>query len=492
MSEYSIGIDLGTTNTVCCTINNGKFETIKIQRKEILPSVLLYKDGDVNIGEKARKRAISNANNYIKSSKTFMGDESKKWDIDDFSFTPTSVATEILRVINDSAKKHFKTDGKISAVITVPAYFTAKQKEETKKAGEQAGLNVKRIITEPVAAALAYGFEDDKNQTILVVDLGGGTFDVAILKMKGNVYSTLSVEGDSKLGGDDFDNVIKNIFFSHIRREYGIDLSDFNKSCMDIESYNSTMQVLTEKAEQVKIELSDIDEVEVDLINILKYKNELRSLSFTINREEFKRESLSLLQKIKSTIRKSLIECDLEKEDIDKVILVGGSTNIPFIKDLVKDELNQSPYADKDLSKLVAMGAALRAYEGEDITSEMEINDIVAHSLGTEVAGGAFSVLIPKGSKYPIEVTKRYTTVKDYQESVSIGIYEGEDKKAKENTYYADFELENIKKAKAGDPKIHITFSFDENQLLHVNAVDKATKSSNGVVVNIRNKNRVW
>lgn len=485
---YNIGIDLGTTNSVCCTMENGKFQIIKLSRKkDILPSVVMYtKEKDIIVGENAKKRAKIKPNNYIKSSKTFMGDNQKVWNIEDKVFTPINVATEILSSINKSAKLHFGTEDTISAVITVPAYFTSKQREETKKAGELAGFNVKSILTEPVAAALAYGFIEDKNQTMLIIDLGGGTFDVTILKLDNKVYKTLAIEGDSKLGGDDFDNIILNILYKHIRKDFGINLLTLESSGLDANIYYQTLQVLNDKAEEIKIELSTFESVDVSIINILNGK----TLECTIDRKEFKDESYELLGNIKRTINRCMRDADLDQNEIDKVILVGGSSNIPFVRELVNEILCKEPYSDVDLSKIVAMGAALRSnidkLEEVGITNEsFIIEDITAHSLGIKVVNDGFSIIIPKGTKYPVERTETYTTVYDYQEAINISVYEGESEFATENKPYGGFSLEGIQNDLAGVPEIDVTFNFDESQNLHVLASDKNTKSSKDAIIKI-------
>lgn len=492
--SYNVGIDLGTTNSVCCTMENGKFQTIKLSgNKETLSSVLLYtKEKGIVVGQNAKKRAKIKPNNYIKSSKTFMGDEHKQWIIEDKTFNPTSVATEILTSIHKSVKKYFKTEEQISATITVPAYFTSKQREETKKAGELAGFEVKGIITEPVAAALAYGFVEEKNQTMLIVDLGGGTFDVTVLKLTDNLYQTLAIDGDSKLGGDDFDNVILNILYGSVRKDFGIDLSTLQSSGLDELTYLQTLQVLSDKAEDAKIQLSTFEEVTVSAPNFLLGK----TLECKIEREEFKSQSYDLLRKIKRTIKNCMINADLDEEEIDRVILVGGSSNIPFIREIVKELLNKEPYADMDLSKLVAMGAALKCNIEElrntGITDEeIIIEDITAHSLGIRIVNNKFSIIIPKGTKYPVEKTEQYTTVCDYQEKIDISVYEGEEELATNNKPYGGFILDGIQNALAGIPEIDVTFGFDENQNLHVSARDKATKSNNSKVIKISSTNEV-
>ncbi|MBI5982749.1 Hsp70 family protein [Clostridium perfringens] len=476
MSSFKVGIDLGTTNIVCCTLNDSrKFETIKLSRHESLSSVLLYKDETIILGDKAKKKSILNSNNYIKSSKTKMGDDEAIWTIENRKFTPVDVATELLKEVNDKCRSFFKTEDKIEAVITVPAYFTSKQKEYTRIAGINAGFDVKYILSEPVAAALAYGFEEEENQKLFIIDLGGGTFDVAILEKKAEVYETLAVEGDANLGGDDFDNIILKLLYKEIRKQFGLDLSSFKKANIDSTTYKNANQKLIEESEKIKISLSDINEVEVNIPNLLTYNNNLINLNTVITRDTFESEANELIYEIDNTIDRCIEECGIDEEDIDKVVLVGGSSNMPLIRNLVRDKFGKEPYSNKDLAKLVAMGAALKSAEVGNII----LNDIIAHSLGIEIINEKLSVIIPKGTKYPVEMVEQYTTTVDYQEKIAIRVYEGEDiNKVKNNKFFGGFTLDGIEYAKAGVPKISVKFTFDNNQILHVAAKDNNTNSN--------------
>ena len=254
---------------------------------------------------------------------------------------------------------------------------------------------------------------------------------------------------------------------------------------MDKIEYKKIIQILLEKAESTKQDLTEFEEVKVEFSNLFEHKGELKSFSITVTREEFKEESFNLIQKIRTTIISALEDSRLKREEIDKVILVGGSSNIPFIRELIREELNQNPYSDRDLSKLVAMGAELVAYDGDDIISEAKINYIVSHSLGTSIKENDFSIIIPKGTAYPVEITKRYTTLNDYQRSIKVDIYEGESKKVEDNKFYGSFELNNIQYALARVPKIEITFSIDENQILCTTATDKDTKANESMFINL-------
>lgn len=466
----SLGIDLGTTNTVVSYLDNGKFGYLSFGRDTSLPSCLLYKDEKIDVGTRALKKSIMYADHFIKSSKTFMGDFRKTWMIDNRTFTPTEVASQVLKKVKEEAVKQLG-DGEFDVVITVPAYFNANQREETKKAGIEAGLNVKQIVTEPVSAAVAYGFEDSTQGLLFVVDIGGGTFDVSILKLNNGHFETIEIAGDAKLGGDDFDEVILERLYSEVRKKTGVDLEEFEQSGLSKEDYSKACQTLIGVAEEVKIALSSSSEYEVSLLNIVGNS----SYSFVFTREEFEDSVRSLLSRIRKTIKNCLSDADISASEIDKIILVGGTSKIPAIQALVEEEFGKLPYADRDLSKLVAMGAALLAEDDETIT----VKDIIAHSLGIEVYGNKFEKILYRNSQYPITAKKEFTTTYDYQTEVLIAIFEGENEnEVDQNSYSGSFILPNIEKAKKGIPRIEVEFSFDESQTLQVTARDLNTGSS--------------
>lgn len=480
--SYAVGIDLGTTNTVCCTYDNS-FSFIKCRRSHILPSVLMYKDGKITVGEIAKQHALRAPNNVISSAKTFMADPEKKWIIEGRTFTPTDVATEVLREINEAAQKHFGTDEQIEAVITIPAYFTASQANETKKAAEAAGLKVLKIIAEPVAAAIAYGL-DDTAKNIFVVDLGGGTFDVCILtssqdKDGTRIYTTGSVDGDIHLGGDDFDAVIENLCYSQLRKEYGINLASQEQSGLEAELYGQAIQKIRQKAEQAKIALSDSTETSIDIANLCSRNGNIVNFRYTITRQDFEKAADSLFKKIKRILTRCLEDSNTRVDSIDKVIYVGGSSNIPYLRSIVTECLDREPYADQDLSKLVAMGAAVYAADKSNLVStKLHIEDILSHSLGIEVYGEKLSIILPKGTKYPISKTEEYSTVTDYQKSVSVKVYEGEcTSNINENLFYDEFTLTNIRNGLRGIP-VNVKFEINDDRQLIVTAWDPYTGST--------------
>lgn len=495
MKKYTVGIDLGTTNTVCCSFNNN-FEFIKNKRGYILPSVLLYKDDKITIGDTAKQRAVRYPDNVISSSKTYMGDFDKVWEIDNKKFTPTNVASEILKEINNSAKKHFNTEDTIQAVITVPAYFTSSQSDETRNAAVEAGFEVVGIITEPMSAAIAYGI-DESNGNIFVVDIGGGTFDLCLLNLSKTSdnkkkFNTLHIDGDSKLGGDDFDKVIEDMCYSYLRTQYAMDFSSLSNSGLTEEMYNQARQKIKQKAEQAKVALSDALETDIDIANLYTKNDEPVNFRYTVTREAFEKASMPLFNKIKRIVTRFIDNAEIENEDIDKIILVGGSANIPYIRQFICEYFGQEPFADKDLSKLVAMGAALYASKNDTLVStKLVIEDILSHSLGVEIVGEKFSPILKAGEKYPLTRTQEYYTVYDYQKNVKINVYEGECKEnIHNNTFYGGFVLDNIRQGLAGVP-IQVNFEMHEDRTLHITAWDESTGARETKTISINKGKKV-
>ena len=468
-----IGIDLGTTNSVVSYMENGSFEFVRFRNKDSLPSTLLYQNGKLVTGDKAKKKSAIFPESFIKSSKTYMGDSSKTWEVADRTFTPTDIACELLKEMRVNLEKVYTDGGDIEAVITVPAYFTSTQIDETKKAGEKAGFKVKQVITEPMAAAIAYGFEENINQKLYIVDIGGGTFDTCILEANGSTFNTLAIDGDNHLGGDDFDQHILDMFLKYIRREEGVNLVSFGKSDLDNEAeYRRAYQALTNKSEEIKIELSEFESVDVEISNLFNNFN----LKMTITRAEFEKVAEISLEKIKRTIRKTLTDLSMDPSGIDKVVLVGGSAKIPAIRAYITELFGKEPYSDKPLDKLVAMGAAISATKDNSI----QIYDIISHSLGVELVNKKFSPIILKNTKYPVSLKETYTTASHHQKSIDINVYEGEDTDdVNNNSFYGGFTLDDIENAPAGVPQIEVNFEFDSNRILKVTATDLNTNSTN-------------
>ena len=495
MEEIFVGIDLGTTNTLACYLKKGKPELIRFPGSgKMIPSVLYVDEsGKVTVGHMAKKSGVMNPLNMIRSSKTYMADSKKVWKINGKEFTPTDVAAEILKEVEAQILKKFKcpSETKINAVITVPAYFTGNQKDETKKAGITAGFNVLQIITEPMAAAVAAVRELELNEKVFVVDLGGGTFDISVLEadQKTHVYRALDTDGDRKLGGDDFDTLIYNYFIGIIQDDLGLDLSSQKASGLDFSEYYSMTGRVREAAETAKIDLSDSTSYEVNLMNLFHYGGKNYDFSIEITREEFDDICRPLYDKITSRIKKFIENSDKFKlKEISTIILAGGSCYIPKVREEVEKIFHKKADSQLNLDTLVVLGACFVA---ESINGGLVITpqDILSHSLGVEVYSPAakkmiLSKILNKGDVYPCEFTKIYTTSQDNQTTVPIYVYEAggdaediEDIEAHE--YYGDVSLENIEKAPAKVPQIHVTFSYDKDGTLFVTAQDSQSGKKN-------------
>lgn len=486
MRKVLLGIDLGTSNTVCCRFDNS-LDFVKFRGKELLPSVLYYRDGKAIVGDAARKKAITYPNNVIMSSKTFMGDDDKVWTIQDQKFTPTDVAKNVLAEVVKEAKKTYDAE-ECAAVITVPAYFTSKQYRETERAAEAAGLEVIEILPEPVAAAIAYGMDENESQDIFVIDLGGGTFDVSILSIDGNEFKTVGVDGDRRLGGDDFDKALMDLCLKQLRKEKGINLSSLDKSGLDEILYQQALRKLQFECEKAKVELSAMEETSIIIPSLIPMENSSVDFQMYVTREAFEEKCDELLERIEEIVNRCLDHAGRAASDIDKVILVGGSSNILSVKELVQRIFGVNPYSDKDLSKLVAVGAAIKATGDKTLIKNkvIHVTNILSHSFGIGIVNDRYSIIIPKGTEYPCKKSHIYTTVHDFQEQVSIKIYEGEDENNIHNDFYYDeYDHENIEKNLAGVPQINVTFEFDKNRVLHVTSEDLKTKSSGSKKVRV-------
>ncbi len=486
-----IGIDLGTTNTLVASEVKGKMKLYKFGNSNMLKSALFYdsENDEIIVGDKALKKGALSSSNLIKSSKTFMGDFQKQWHIGNRIFTPTDVAMYILTEVKNKVLSSLKSDEDedISCVITVPAYFTSNQIDETKKAGKMAGLNIKAIISEPVSAAIAYSQTIETDETLFVLDLGGGTFDVSILKATNStkMFDTLAVDGDHRLGGDDFDEMLFQHFLSLVQKDTGLDFSSFQRSGLDdYEDYLLICLNLKKEAENVKIALSEELSYEASISNLFYTHGKDYHFNHIIHRNDFNNVCKPLLDKIRKITQKCLNESGLKVSDINRIVLVGGSSYIPAVAEIAEEIFHKKPYSDEDLSSLVVAGATLYASPKGIQTS---INDIISHSLGIEVfekGKAELEKILYKNQKYPCEASKTFSTVSDYQEEVSINVWEGEiEADVNLNEFYGGFVLDGIEKAKAGIPEISVTFSFDSDRILTVTAKDLKTQVSKTVQV---------
>ena len=478
MMSIQVGIDLGTTNTVCCWIEDGKEKYVSFSGKDMLPSILMVNNGQILVGEMAKRRGIQYPEKLIRSSKTFMGDDTWSKTLEDQVFNATDAATEVLRHVRQEllASNKLAEDTEVEAVITIPAYFKAKQREATKEAGERAGFKVKGIIQEPIAAAIAATMDIDQEERIFVLDLGGGTFDVSILHHDPNNsggYEIETVEGDAHLGGDNFDEHILEWLYSQIAMSTGINLR--TDDC-GIDKLPIVRGKLHKLAEELKIELSNKMEATAKIANLFTFNDsgDPYHLDITFTRDQFEEECARLFKKIERTIKRALADVDLDTEQIDRILLVGGSSQIPKIQEITQKIFGKDPFKNRDLSRIVAAGAALYATEQNGI-----VEMILPHSIGIEVVRdgvkGKMQIMLPRRAKYPIMKSRKFSTSVDFQDEITISVFEGENENTADNDFYGSLTLSGIEKAKAGVPEIMISFHFDRDGILHVQAKDLRT-----------------
>ena len=490
METVTVGIDLGTTNTLACYMKKGKPTLFKFDGEKMLPSMLYVEtDGGITIGHEARIKGEGDPDNLIRSSKTFMGAPDKKWQQRGKSLNPTDVATEILRRVKATVLKKLRKDGDtiVKAVITVPAYFSGKQKTETKKAGEQAGLEVLRIITEPMAAAVAAGRTKELNGKLLVVDIGGGTYDLSILEAdpQAEEYKAIDTDGDHHLGGDDFDQLLYNYFLDRLGEKTGMDFSSLAASGLSESDYGSLRGRLYAVVESTKKALSESTEKEVSVTNLFPYKGSPYTFDIVIDRDQFDNICDGLYDKVTNRLKDFLGRQSFSIKDIDSVILAGGSCYIPRIREDVEKIVEKQVDTELSLDTLVVIGACIVAdHEASGIEAKGGFQDIISHSMGVgiidEEGNYVLSKILEKGKSYPCEYTKPYTTSIDNQTAVDINIYEaGADAEdiadIESHDLYGSMTLDGIRPALKGTPCINVTFSYDKNQTLKVTAEDQDT-----------------
>ncbi len=488
--SMNIGIDLGTTNSSAAIEINGKIKFLKFSKTDLLKSVIFYDGSNVFTGHEALQKGILNPEAVIKSAKTHMGKYQHKWKIYNKEFSPTQVATEILKEIHHKLYSfyHLSENESVEAVITVPAYFTSNQISETKQAGENAGFTVNHIITEPVAAAIAYGHSLETDETLFVFDLGGGTFDVSILIAQNSekFYQTISIDGNHYLGGDNFDQKILQLLYEIIQSKYGLDLSSFQNDLFSDEiEFLKMNNLLLNEAINAKIALSDVEKYEIQISNFYRELN----FEYVITRAEFEYICKGLFDQIKEITHRCLQNAKkthhLEINQIDRVILCGGCSNMPKVHQIIQDVFQKKANTDHNLFKLVTEGATLYANKNNSL---LKIDDVLSHSLGLKIHANnkyVFQKLLKKNSVYPCETTQVYTTYADNQPTIAIEIFEGENEEdAFKNEYYGNLLFDGIEIAKAGTPQIEISFKFDENRILTVSAKDLKTQVSKNVIIN--------
>ena len=492
-----VGIDLGTTNSVVAVMEGGKPSVIQnAEGFRTTPSVVAYtKNGDRLVGQIAKRQAVINPDNTFYSVKRFIGRRSDEVSEElkkvsyvvkndnngniklecpslDKEFSSEEISAEVLRKLVSDASKHLGETVK-QAVITVPAYFNDSQRQATKDAGKIAGLEVLRIINEPTAASLAYGLDKKNNETILVFDLGGGTFDVSVLEVGDGVFEVLSTSGDTQLGGDDFDDKVVQWLIKEFQGEHNIDLS----------ADRQALQRLTEASEKAKVELSNLTQTDISLPFLTATETGPKHLDRSITRGKFEELCSSLIDRARIPVENALKDAKLDKSKIDEVVLVGGSTRIPAVQDVVEKVLGKKPNQTVNPDEVVAVGAAVQAGVLAGEVKDILLLDVTPLSLGVETLGGVTTRIIPRNTTIPTKKSEVFSTAVDNQPNVEIHVLQGEREFAKDNKSLGTFRLDGILPAPRGVPQIEVTFDIDANGILSVNAKDKGTGKEQSITI---------
>jgi molecular chaperone DnaK len=470
----AVGIDLGTTNSVVAVLEAGDPVVIpNAEGSRTTPSVVAFsKGGEVLVGEVAKRQAITNPDRTIRSVKRHMG-TSWKIDIDGKGYTSQEISARTLQKLKRDAESYLG-DTVTQAVITVPAYFDDAQRTATKEAGQVAGLEVLRIINEPTAAALAYGLDKDgTEQTVLVFDLGGGTFDVSILELGDGVFEVKATHGDTKLGGDDWDQKVIDWLVAQFKSAHGVDLA----------ADNMAVQRLKEAAEKAKIELSQVQQTQINLPFITATNEGPLHLDESLSRSKFQELTSDLLERTRTPFEQAIKDAGLTKSEIDHVILVGGSTRMPAVQDLVRELTGKDPHKGVNPDEVVAVGAAIQAGVLKGEVKDVLLLDVTPLSLGIETKGGVMTKLIERNTTIPTRRTEVFTTADDMQPSVEIHVLQGEREMAQFNKTLGKFQLVDLPPAPRGVPQIEVTFDIDANGIVHVAAKDRATNKEQSMTI---------
>jgi molecular chaperone DnaK len=467
-----IGIDLGTTNSCVAVMEGGEATVIpNPEGSRTTPSVVAFKNDERLVGEVGKRQAITNPNTIL-SIKRYMGKDHKV-EAEGKSFTPQEISAIILQKLKSDAESYLG-EQVTKAVITVPAYFNDSQRQATKDAGKIAGLEVERIINEPTAAALAYGVEKEEEQTILVYDLGGGTFDVSLLELDGEGgFHVIATSGDNELGGDDFDQVIIDYLVSEFKKENGIDLSQDK----------AALQRLKDAAEKAKKDLSGVSQTQISLPFITADASGPKHLEMNVSRAKFEELSSNLVERTMGPTRQALKDADMTPSEIDKVILVGGSTRIPAVQDAIKKLTGKDPHKGVNPDEVVALGAAIQAGVLTGDVKDVVLLDVTPLSLGIETMGGVFTKLIERNTTIPTSKSQVFSTAADNQPSVDIHVLQGEREMAADNKTLGRFQLSDIPPAPRGVPQIEVAFDIDRNGIVNVKAKDLGTNKEQSITI---------
>jgi len=475
-----IGIDLGTTNSVVAVYRKGVAQTVPIFGRRKTPSVVSWdpQNGDMFVGNEAKKRVLIHPETSIVSNKRYMGDREKQYDILNRTYSPVDISAFLLQHLVSGASEYLG-ESVAKAVVTVPAYFSNNQKEDTKRAAEQAGLEALMLQAEPTAAAIAYGFEKGKNQTILVYDLGGGTFDVSLLEIRGNQFLVRGIGGDSFLGGDNFDDALMDHVSKEILGSFGVDI----REDPSMEARKARQQ-LKELCEACKIELSESRRTEVSLPDLMG-RGPFESV---VTAKRLREIIAPYLDRTINITRETIAAAGMEPDDIGRVICVGGSTKLPMVYQALSDAIRK-PFNAPNVDEIVAHGAAITAMglclpeERRDHAFPIDFGstNVTPHNLGIRVGDDKFSVIIPRFANLPVEATKPFTTTKDYADQTDVVVFQGEQETCSNNIQLGGFLFKGFAKAPAGRPRIQVTFRLDENDILEVNASDEENRAQGSI-----------